>query len=250
MFYSIRPALMPFLVLGGIFLSFGQDQDQIAYYNSFDENVGIENTGLYQGVIYTDKYRTINEKTQFFQTREFQPGSVCYDGQCYYDLDLRYDVYEDEVLIRLVNRVGGGTLKLVKDYVESFQIDGHDFIKILPKDAPALNVYGFYEVVHESASFSLFTKYTKKSFDRKDRKSIYYEFLDGQSENVLLYNGAYHIIKSKKEIVELFPNLKREIDRFYNVARALRKSDPDGFRISLMKRIEILLTQKANQSEK
>ncbi|MGW9686432.1 hypothetical protein [Flagellimonas sp. 2504JD1-5] len=250
MFYFIRTALMPCLALGGIFLSFGQDQAQIAYYNSFDDNVGIENTGLYQGVIYTDKYRTINEKTQFFKTREFQSGSVCYDGQCYYDLEMKYDVYEDAVLIRLVGRVGGGTLKLVKDYVESFQIEGHDFIKILPKDAPTLNAYGFYEVALESASFTLFTKHTKKSFDRKDRKSIYYEFLEGQSENVLLYNGAYHIIKSKKDIVALFPDLKREIDRFYNVARALRKSNPDGFRISLMKRIEILLSQKANQSEK
>ena len=247
---SFRAALMPFLVLSGILLSYGQEEAQVDYYNSFDSNVGIENTGLYQGVIYTDKYRTINEKTQFFQTREFQQGSVCYDGQCYYNLDLKYDVYEDEVLIRLVTRVGGGTLKLVKDYIESFEIDGHNFIKILPENTPSLNAYGFYEVALESTSFTLFTKHTKKSFDRKDRKSIYYEFLNGPSENVLLYKDAYTVINSKKDIVALFPDLKKEIDKFYNVARGLRKSNPNGFRISLMKRIEILLSQKANQTEK
>lgn len=245
-----KAALTTVLSLAAISVSYGQDQAQISYYNSFDGDVGIENTGLYQGVIYTDKYRTINEKTQFFQTRDFQPGSVCYDGQCYYNLELKYDVYEDEVLIRLVTRVGGGTLKLVKKYVESFQIDGHNFIKILPEDAPSLTAFGFYEVALESASFTLFNKYSKKSFDRKDRKSIYYEFLDGPSENVLYYMGTYTIIKSKKDIVTLFPDLKREIDKFYNVARGLRKSNPDGFQISLMKRIEILLSQKANQTEK
>ncbi|WP_190808886.1 hypothetical protein [Flagellimonas sp. S3867] len=250
MFDFFRAALMPFLVFGGILLSYGQEEAQIAYYNSFDSNVGIENTDLYQGIIYTEKYRTINEKTQFFQTREFQSGSVCYDGQCYYNLDLKYDVYEDEVLIRLITRVGGGTLKLVKDYVESFQIDGHNFVKILPKDTPSLASYGFYEVTHESATFTLFIKHTKKSFDRKDRKSLYYEFLEGQGENVLLYKGMYTVINSKKDVVNLFPNLKREIDKFYNVARGLRKSNPDGFRISLIKRIEILLSQTTNQSEK
>ncbi|WP_298790043.1 hypothetical protein [uncultured Allomuricauda sp.] len=245
-----KAALTPLVSLAVISVSYGQDQAQISYYNSFDNNVGIENTGLYQGVIYTDKYRTINENTQFFQTREFQDGSVCYDGQCYYDLELRYDVYEDEVLLRLANNVGGGTLRLIKDYVESFEIDGHNFVKILPADAPLLGTYGFYEVALESASFTLYIKYAKKNFDRKDRKSIYYEFLDGPSENVLYYNGDFTIIRSKKDIVSLFPDLKREIDKFYNVARGLRKSNPDGFRISLMKRIEILLSQKANQSEK
>ncbi|MGX1929968.1 hypothetical protein [Flagellimonas sp. 2504JD4-2] len=250
MLHYFRAALMPILVLSGILLSYGQDEAQIDYYNSFDSNIGIENTGLYQGVVYTDKYRTINENTQFFQTREFQSGSVCYDGQCYYDLDLKYDVYEDEVLVRLVTRVGGGTLKLFKNYIESFEIEGHSFTKILPEDTSTLNAYGFYEVALESTSFTLFTKYTKRNFDRKDRRSVYYEFLDGPSENVLLYENAYSVINSKKDIITLFPDLKREIDKFYNVARGLRKSDPDGFRISLMKRIEILLSQKANQSEK
>ncbi len=245
-----RAAIMPLLVFGSVSLSFGQDVARIEYLNSFDQQVGIENTGLYQGTIYTEKYRTINENTQFFQTREFQPGSVCYDGQCYYDLELKYDVFGDEVLVRLITEVGGGTLELFKDYIESFQIDGHNFVKITRTEAPLLNNYGFYEVALESSSFTLYIKHNKKIFDRKDRRSIYYEFLDGPSENVLLYNDKYTIVNSKKDIIAVFPNLKRDIDKFYNIARTLRKNDPDGFHISLMKRIEILLSQNNNQSEK
>lgn len=243
-----KAATISFMIFGGI-LSYAQNTGHIDYYNSFDKNIGIENTGLYQGVIYTEKYRTINKNSQFFKTWEFQKGNVCYDGECYYGLDLKYDVYEDEVLIKLITKVGGGTLKLIKDYVESFQIGGHNFIKISPIDAPSLSIYGFYEVVYKSSELSLFIRHIKNSFDRKDRKTVYYEFLKGKSKNVLFYRGVYSPINTKKDIVVLFPDLKKEIDKFYNMARGLRKSDPNHFYISLIKRIENVLPQKANQSE-
>ncbi|WP_420601958.1 hypothetical protein [Flagellimonas sp.] len=249
MTFFFRNTLVPFLVLGCCLCAKGQEVAQEEYYNSFDQRIGIENTGLYQGVVYDEKYRTINEKNQFFKTKDFQKGNVCYDGQCYYDLDLKYDVYGDEVLFKLITKAGGGTVQLIKEYLDSFEIGGSRFIKLQPKDAPLLNSYGFYEIAMESSTFTLYTKYVKKSFERKDRKSLYYEFLEGPSENVLLYDGTYYIIKSKKDIVTLFPDLKKEIDKFYNVARGLRKSNPNGFLISLMKRIDILLSQNTNQSE-
>ncbi len=249
MIYFFKKYLAPICSFGFFLLTYAQEDSQEKHYNFFDDQVGIENTGLYRGIVYAEKYRTINENTQFFQTRDFQKGSVCYDGQCYYDLDLRYDVYEDEVLLRLITKAGGGTLKLLKEHVERFQITDNKFIQIQPEEAPLLNNHGFYEVAYESAIFSLYTKYLKKSFERKDRKSLYYEFLDGASENVLKYKDNYTTFNTKKEIVTLFPEFKREIDKFYNVARGLRKSNPDGFKISLVKRIEILLSQTANQSK-
>jgi len=227
--------------------TFGQKQSMEAHNTYFDKAIGIQNTGLYQGIVYTEKYRTINEKTQFFKTRQFSSGSVNYEGQDYYDLDLKYDVYEDQVLLRLVTSVGGGTLQLFPDRLNSFVIDGHRFIKILPKDTPDINLYGFYEVSMSGAYFTLFTKFTKKSFERKDRKSLYYEFVPGKSEYVLLYDGIYYVIGSKKDVTTLFPNQKKQIGKFYNLARRLRNSDLDSFQIALMKRIEVLLSQTNNQ---
>ncbi|MDC6364842.1 MULTISPECIES: hypothetical protein [Flavobacteriaceae] len=236
------------LLFCGLSWTFSQDRKvHKEYYNAFDKKVGIENTGLYQGELYMEKYRTINEETQFYKTRDFLPGSVCYDGQCYYDLDLKYDIYEDEVLLKLITKAGGGTIQLFKDYVDSFAIDGQEFVKIKEKDVPSLNVYGFYKVALKTSTFTLFTKLNKKSFERKDRSSLYYEFLDGPSEHVLLYNGQYHIFNTKKEATQLFPKLKKEIDKFYGIARGLRKSDPNGFQASLVRRIEILLNQPINQ---
>jgi len=222
-------------------------QESMRLYNTyFDQTIGIQNTGLYQGQIHIEKYRTINEKTQFFKSRKFLNGSVNFEGQEYYDLDLKYDVYEDQVLLKLVSSAGGGTLKLWTDGLDSFVIDGHKFIKITPKETSGLNLYGFYEVSMSGTYLTLFTKFTKKSFQRKDRSSIYYEFVPGKSEYVLYYEGGYHLIESKKDVVSLFPNQKKEIDKFYTIARRLKNTNFDDFQIALMKRIEVLLSQTNN----
>ncbi|WP_431121385.1 hypothetical protein [Flagellimonas flava] len=249
MLYFFRKPFRAMLVLGLVASAHGQESQQVSYYNQFDKEVGIENTGLYQGEIHAVKYRTINENTQYYKNRDFLKGDVCYEGQCYYGLDLKYDVFEDQVLLKLISKAGGGTLRLFKDKVESFTIAGVDFIKLERSQAPGLNLYGFYAVAYEGPLYTLYTKYTKKSFDRKDRSAIYYEFLDGQSEQVLFYQGKYHIVNTKKDNLLVFPQLKKDIDRFYNLARGLRKSDPNGFQVSLLKRLEILMSQPKNTSK-
>lgn len=242
----IRNCLKVLVLFGVLMSSYGQINSKIRYYNYFDEQVGVENTGLYQGVVHTEKYRTINELTQYFKTKDFLPGSVCYEGQCYYNLNLKYDIYEDQVLLKLINRAGGWTLKLFKDKVGSFKIQDHDFILLQQQEAPGLNAYGFYEIAYSGACFTLYTKYTKQNLARTDQKSLYYEFPNGASEHVLMYNGLYHTVNSKKDQIAVFPEFKKQIVKFYNLARRLRKSDPNGFQVSLMQHIELLLSKSKN----
>ncbi|MCL6273199.1 hypothetical protein M3P19_04220 [Muricauda sp. 2012CJ35-5] len=249
MLYNLKKPIGALMALGIFVSSYGQDSQEIDYYNLFDKAVGIENTDLYQGEIYTEQYRTINENTQYFRSRDFLKGSLCYEGKCYYDLDLKYDVFSDEVLLKLITKAGGGTLKLFKDKLDSFTIDGVDYIKLDRSNADGLNLYGYYSIAYVSPRYTLYTKYTKKSFDRKDRSSLYYEFLDGPSEHVLLYQGKYHIVNTKKDNIMVFPELKKEIDKFYNLARRLRKTDSNGFQVGLLKRLDILLTQPINTSK-
>lgn len=222
-------------------LAMGQESmEDETYLLWFDQLVGIENTGLYDGVIYREKYRTINEKTKFFKSPDFLPGSVSYNGQEYFGLKLKYDVFEDELLLKLEDRLGGTTLELFKEQVAAFTIDGHQFINIqtLTKEGA---ISGFYEVSRKSSYFTLFTKHLKKDFSRKDRRTLYYEFVDLKKKSLLYYNGRYHWIENKKDVATLFPGLKKEIDSFYNQARRLRKSKPDEFVHALMNRLETLM---------
>ncbi|WP_411030553.1 hypothetical protein [Spongiimicrobium sp. 3-5] len=224
--------------------SINNDKD---HYLWFDEAVGMENTGLVNGVVYDEKYRMINEKTKFFLSREFLPGSVTYDGQTYYDLELKFDVFDEDVLLKLPNRLGGITLKLIKDKVDAFVIDGHRFVKLNAKDSEEKTLSEFYEVMNNSSAFTLFKKHRKKDFNRKDQRKIYFEFVDIRGVFVLLYNNTYYSISKKKDVIEIFPEYKKEIDAFYERVRSLRNSDPDKFTLSLMNRIDILISGKNNQ---
>ncbi|HMB64168.1 MAG TPA: hypothetical protein VKN36_13895 [Eudoraea sp.] len=215
------------------------------FYQWFDQSIGVENTGLYDGIIYIDTYRTINEKTKFYSSPRFLPGSVVYDGQPYSDLEVKYNVFDDELLVRLPDRLGGVTLQLFKDKVSDFVIDGHLFIN-LNNIPPETGMNGFYEITFRDSQLTLLTKHLKKDYARKDRRNLYYEFLDIKKEHVLFYNGAYYVIKSKKDLISLFPELKNEIDSFYKVARSLRNSDNDAFMQTLVKRMASLLNSRSS----
>jgi len=238
--------LFPFilLVLFSSSLS-GQVVIQNSYYNWFDKLVGIENTNVYDGIAYIETQRTINEKTKFFKSQDYLPGSVVYNGQSYFDLEMKYNVVGGQLLLKLADRIGGNTLQLFKNKLSSFTIDGHDFVKIIPKNGPAESL-GFFEIVLQNENFELFVKPIKREFIRKDRSSIYYEFIDQKSENLLLYNGIYHKIESKKDMVNIFPEYKKEINKFHSTARSLKNSNPDEFLKALVTRLDILLSQQDN----
>lgn len=220
------------------------NKEAMAYYNVFDKVIGIENTSLYYGKIYTKKYRTINDKTRFYNSNEFLKGSVVYDGQPYNGLDLKYDLFEDQLLLRLTSITSTErTLQLEWDYIDKFEILGHKFIKLLSDRIPNLNYYGFYENSLSSSYFTMYTKFSKKSVKKNGENALYYEFIKRKSEYVLLYKSNYYLINSRKEIVLLFPQFKKEIHEFYNNVRNLRSKDLDAFMVVLMKRIENLMYQ-------
>lgn len=223
------------------------NQDETKYHNWFDSLVGVENTELYNGIVYVEKYRTINEKTKFFKSPDFLSGSVTYYGQRFYGIDIKYDVFEDQLLLRLLDRLGGNTIQLFKNQISDFIIDGHEFVKIEERDGIEKNISGFYEVSLRSPLFTLYIKHEKKDFARKDRRSLYYEFVDSKSDYMLLYKGEYFTIEKKKDVTTIFPELKKEIDKFYSIAKSLRNSDPNSFMKSLMKRVEILTSQNNNE---
>lgn len=241
-----KNAKFPIWVLLYFTITSQGQKESIAYYNVFDKVISIENTSLYQGEIYTQKYRTITGKTQFYISNKFLKGSVVYDGQPYYGLDLKYDVFEDQLLLQLNSITSKDkTLELVWDYIDNFEIIGHRFVKLLPDNIPNLNYYGFYEKSLSGPYYSMYTKFRKKNIKKKDRDAVYHEFIKSKSEYVLQYKNEYHLVNSRKEIVVLFPQFKKEIHKFYSTVRILRSNDFDAFMVALLKRIEILVSQTA-----
>ena len=195
---------------------------------------GIENTALYKGIIYKETYRTINEKVKFFKTAEWYTGSVVYSGQLFADVSLKYDVFGDQLLVKQLDRLGGGSILLFKDKVDEFVIDGTKFVHIRGSS----QIDGYYELLWDEDGNRLLAKHLKNDFLRKDRRATYYEFTDLKKEYVWDKQGSYYGLKGKKELTDLYPDMKKEINSFYQKNKRLRTRDMDAFMVAIINFLE------------
>jgi len=237
-----------FWLFCAIFQVFSQSYDYENLLITYDKVIGVQNTGLYQGIIYEEPFRIGREDTQFFLNNKFFSGSVLYDGQNYYGVELKYDVFNDDVLVKIISTEGGGTLKLAQEYLQSFTIDSKEFIKILPSTESNITRYGFHEEIYSGTQLKLYIKYIKDKIHLKNRDVVIHRFFETKNEHVLFLKNRYHRINNKKELISLFPNFKNEIKAFYSNNRKLRNRNRDDFKVALVKRLDLLFV-KSNKME-
>lgn len=205
-------------------------------YASFDKLVGVENTSLFQGILYTESYRTVNDLKPFFKSTDFLYGNIWYKGQPYYNQLLKYDVFDDELLILLGDK--GNTLRLSKKDVDSFTIQDHQFIHL--KDGIDFES-GYYEELFKNETFELYAKHKKKILERRSEKVVYYEFKDRKIEHLLFYQNQYHELNSKKDILQVFPNYKTQINQLYKQAKKTHNNDSNALILMVVQQLNLII---------
>lgn len=185
-------------------------KDLKEHYIFFDGIVGIENSDLHYGKVYQEKHRIKSKKTKFFPEPNFLSGSLVFNGQSYYDISLKYNVYDDELLMQVDKRFGGDILQLHKKQVSNFKIGNHFFVKIDKTEITA----GYYEVVLESSFFSLFKKHRKSLKELLGEKLIFYEFENEEKDFFLQYQNTYHSIGKISALISIFPKYEAELKSF------------------------------------
>lgn len=209
-----------------------QEISQREAYIFYDELIGQTNSGVFKGVLYTNEYRTINERHQFFKTANFETGSLTSNGQTFFELPLRYDVYLDNVLVvndALSNRP---IMVFDKEGVAKFEIAGHSFEYLSAETSDKIES-GFFEVLLTNELLTLYMKHKKKIFKKTDAQNLYYEFKDGYF--YLLYTGkTYHPFKNVKELTNIFPDYRKELRAIQKEHGNLKKSDAEAYVLAVL----------------
>lgn len=194
-------------------------------------------------MLYTDPFRT-SEGHIYYVDDKFEKGWLGYEGQVYYDTDLKYDIYRD---ILILNPHGASDLigiSLIKEKVEAFSIYNRKFVK-LNKDQFTLDNFssGYYEIAEISDNFVFYTKHNKLMQKKVKEDGIFYQFKQA-STYYLLYKKTLYKIDSKSEILKIFPDQKKQINEFYLMNRDIKKADPNQFMANLMKYINNSLSNQ------
>ncbi|MDX1542415.1 MAG: hypothetical protein R3214_00605 [Christiangramia sp.] len=228
---------IPFCLILAVILPVYLVGQNNSIYETFDEIIGLENTVLYNGLESLDLQKTINEKNKFlFTSPNYNSGNIVYNRQFFPDILLKFNVVDDRVLVQIPINDQYSVFELITEKIETFSLNGHYFQK-LNDSQEGLVLYGFYEQIFESSELSLFKKYRKKYKKRLDRSYVYYEYTPDDPEYYLKLNGKYHSVNSKMDVIDIFPEIKKEIRQTYRAEKDLRKNDLDSFMKLLFNKI-------------
>lgn len=202
-------------------------------FETYDLLVGRDNTGLYNGTEFTDLFLNTNGTYRYFNGFDYLKGSVTYNGQYYVQVSLKYDLLEDNLLIRSDGNLSIFNIKLIPEFVDSFSIYNSNFVRLQDTNL-GLSGNGYFEEVYLGKDLNLYKKYTKRKKDKAKKEGVQFSFSE---DNVLVLKNSekYIIINSVNDVIKLLPNKEEQISQFYKNYKSLYKSNPEIFMTRLIK---------------
>jgi len=180
---------------------------------------------LYNGRVWRNLYIKITGDP-FFLSENFLPGTVTISGNSFSGLKIRYEIYNDEILILTEH---GLILQLNKEMVEGFSLQWGDqnykFRKF--ETSESLPVSGYINMLYEGKD-TLLVKY-RKEVDTGGSENIYGAFF--QSQRIfLMKDGISNPVTGKKSLLNLMADKKQQIRDFIKAGRIIiTRKQPDSF---------------------
>jgi hypothetical protein len=184
-----------------------------------------EDLALYNGRLWINTYYKI-KGDPYFLTGEFLSGSVTFNGKVFPDQKLKYDIYNDEIIL-WVNPVT--TIILNKEMIDRFILNYKDkaYKVINIGDDSASVIKGLVNVYYDGTT-TLFVKY-KKMIDPLAVDKIYDIFY----QTLRLYirkDDKIYPVSGKKDLLKILEDKAVEVRNFIksNKVVLVRKS-PETF---------------------
>lgn len=227
------------LTILGIFYSSiltSQNQEYKEIYNKIDKELSSGNLNLEKGKIYINKDVNVKNNHRYIFSDATFFSCIKHNNQIYYDNNIKYDIYQNTLIINPSNQSKRLFIELSKNEVESFTIQNKNFVLLKLPD----NESWYCEESLITSSFSFYIKYQKKKKDVIS-DNVMKPFYTEELSFFIKKEGKISQIDSKKNLTNLFPELKTEINDFYKMNNHLLKEEKIKFMENLMFKIKSLL---------
>lgn len=186
-------------------LSNVQMQNAIDLYNQFSA----DNAPVYNGRQYI--YLTYKmEGDPYFITGEFKKGSINYSGRKYDSVPLMYDIARNQLVILAPDKISSVVLE--NDFIDSFTLHDHHFIKLLQDYKQNLNNSGFYDLLY-NGNIQLLAKRVK-NIDEQIKGDALVRIIYPKDRFYVHKDSLYYLVSNKKDVLRLFKDKSHEIKKY------------------------------------
>lgn len=204
----------------------------------YDLSLG-KNSFIYTGRSYHEAYGGIRGH-QFFVEDYWEQGNVNFDGHEYDSIYLRYDTYKDQLIIENFNLNGMPSPIIVYGpKVNFFELFNHHFIR-MEKDTITNFKEGYYDLMHQGDSLSVLIKRRKELTNSTEINTIREMFTEKDRYFIIKNDLAYQV-KSKKSIMKVLEDRKKEIKKYIKTNGVNFKPVPDQQLVEVVKYYESML---------
>jgi hypothetical protein len=175
-------------------------------YKSVVDEYGFDQV-LVNGIFYQDKYwRKIGH--QFLLEDQLYNGILVYKGEVYKGVDMKYDIYDQQLIICVKNNNSAIWIVPPGDFISAFSFGDKSFSKY-----NFGGVARYYQVVFDKEKLKcLYYWFKQRGESNKLNYSGYNEFTDSEKENFLALDGSLFKYKNNKSFIEIFPvNIKGRV---------------------------------------
>ena len=156
-------------------------------------------SALFEGPTYADVHRTINERHKFLGPYEFQQGSIYFDGIWQEGIEIKYDTYQDLLLLKHPTAPGAPTVIVNSNRASQFKLGMRSFHFI--HEEGLKGAQGYFELLAANSHSALLKKQRARIQRKQTSGLAYYEFK--QAPYYLYYEkGVYSVIKKMSPELE------------------------------------------------
>jgi hypothetical protein len=184
-----------------------------------------ENQILYKGKVWRNLYANI-KGDQFLFSSDYLPGSLSMNGKLFTNLNLNYDIYNDEIITPAKQ---GTTLQLNKEMVDSFTVlfanKNYTFLNL--NDDSLAGLKGYVNVLYKGKS-ALYIKYKKEIqlLAVDDKYDLFYRTY----KVYMVKDGIVHQIIGKSDFLKAFNLDKTRMRDFVKKSKLkITKKEPESF---------------------
>jgi hypothetical protein len=155
---------------------------------------------LVNGICYEDEYPGSVGHPFLFED-QFYKGTLIFREREYHGLDIKYDIYKQQVILYIRQNNSTAWIIPSNDFVSAFSLDDKWFVKYTFGGVP-----GFYQMIFNTKELKCLYYWSKLRYD-SNHKVYYnsYRFTDSERKTYLVVDDVLKRYFDNRSFVRLFP---------------------------------------------